>query len=261
VTHRSDFIRAYLLRHYGGLYLDADCAVLRNLEPIMELAERFGFAGYRDLNGQMCAAFMAPEPGAEVIEAHYRLVRDEIRGGGPRAWTGVGAIPLTAAVAERPYHAHLLIRELAGGIDWSESAHLAKRGSDDEQAQRFNPRAYYYMLSNDALHHRDATRFLGRQLSARCLGQSLHFDQACPGGAGTGRATGIETDGSRMSDTYDQYSYRATRDGAQRLGGGHRSSVDPAARPTIRCGRGLRNGYLVKRVLATRCRGGARAGR
>jgi hypothetical protein len=41
LNHKSDFIRAYLLQHYGGLYLDMDCIVLRSLAPIPFRSPRF----------------------------------------------------------------------------------------------------------------------------------------------------------------------------------------------------------------------------
>src|SRR5438067_12216062 len=40
LNHKSDFIRAYLLKHYGGLYVDADCVVMQDLWPVWELAEQ-----------------------------------------------------------------------------------------------------------------------------------------------------------------------------------------------------------------------------
>ncbi len=44
VNHRSDFIRAYLLNHYGGLYVDADCLVLQDLSSVLEKARACGLS-------------------------------------------------------------------------------------------------------------------------------------------------------------------------------------------------------------------------
>src|SRR5262249_11420795 len=33
VAHRADFVRAYLLAHHGGLWIDADCELLRSPAP------------------------------------------------------------------------------------------------------------------------------------------------------------------------------------------------------------------------------------
>src|SRR5947209_2014842 len=66
-NHRSDFIRAYLLYRYGGLYLDADCVVLRDLSPIIAMAQQVGFVGYREPQGYMSCNFMAARAGGDVI--------------------------------------------------------------------------------------------------------------------------------------------------------------------------------------------------
>lgn len=67
LNHQSDFNRAYLLQHYGGLYLDVDCVVLRNLDPLLELAKVHGFVGYREPQGYMSCNFMA----AQASTPHY----------------------------------------------------------------------------------------------------------------------------------------------------------------------------------------------
>jgi hypothetical protein len=63
LAQKADFIRAYLLVHHGGLYIDADCVVLGALDPVFDLADEAEFVGFRDSLGHMSNSFMASAPG------------------------------------------------------------------------------------------------------------------------------------------------------------------------------------------------------
>src|SRR5690348_10577881 len=82
-THRSDFIRAYLLCRYGGLYVDTDCIALRPFEALFEAAEICGFAGYREPDGYISCNLMASVAGGAVISDHYQRVRQAVQRGEP----------------------------------------------------------------------------------------------------------------------------------------------------------------------------------
>src|SRR4029077_9448684 len=51
VAHRADFIRAFLLARYGGLWLDSDCIVTKPLTPLLELLNVHDFIAHRDRQG------------------------------------------------------------------------------------------------------------------------------------------------------------------------------------------------------------------
>ncbi|PHH84450.1 hypothetical protein CDD83_1928 [Cordyceps sp. RAO-2017] len=58
VAHKSDFIRVQVLRQFGGLYLDLDVFVIRDLRPLM--ASGFQSVSGREVGGLMTAgAFLA----------------------------------------------------------------------------------------------------------------------------------------------------------------------------------------------------------
>src|SRR5690242_15069388 len=48
VAHRADFIRAFLLAKYGGLWIDSDCIVMKSLQPVLTLLADNDFVGYRE---------------------------------------------------------------------------------------------------------------------------------------------------------------------------------------------------------------------
>ncbi len=53
VAHRADYIRAYLLRHYGGFWIDADCVLLRPVAPLAALLDQHDLVTYREPAGSI----------------------------------------------------------------------------------------------------------------------------------------------------------------------------------------------------------------
>ena len=75
LAHKSDFIRTDILKRYGGIYLDDDSYVLRDLHPFRSM----GFdniLGIQD-NGQLCSAVMITAPGSKLMTA-YDALQDRI---------------------------------------------------------------------------------------------------------------------------------------------------------------------------------------
>lgn len=160
LANKSDFIRSYLLAHHGGLYLDADCVVLGSLDPVFELADRAGFAGYREPLGYMSTNFMASVPGGAVICDHYRRVCETVRSGRPIGWLDLASVPMDEAVAAHPGQFGLLPTERVMPLSWQDSDRLADRGSDAAHARDFRADALCYMLSNNTIKSRRTTRVL-----------------------------------------------------------------------------------------------------
>ena len=46
IAQKSDYIRIKLLYEYGGVWLDTDTIVMRNLAPIMKKLENYDFVGF-----------------------------------------------------------------------------------------------------------------------------------------------------------------------------------------------------------------------
>lgn len=160
LNHKSDFIRAYLLKHYGGLYVDADCIVMRDLSPVLDLARRHEFVGYREPQGYMSCNFMASAAGGAVIREHYSRVAATLRGRRELQWLDLASVPMNAAVAALPGRSHELPTLMVMPLCWSESQQLCVARQDEDHARHFQTDAYCYMLSNNTIRARDQTRIL-----------------------------------------------------------------------------------------------------
>ena len=75
LAHKSDFIRTDILKRYGGIYLDDDSYVLRDLHPLRSIGFE-NILGIQD-NGQLCSAVMITAPGSKLMTA-YDALQDRI---------------------------------------------------------------------------------------------------------------------------------------------------------------------------------------
>ncbi|MGZ3616697.1 MAG: glycosyltransferase [Ktedonobacteraceae bacterium] len=160
LNHQSDFVRAYLLKHYGGLYVDVDCIVMHNLAPLLELAKQIGFVGYREPQGNISAGLMVSVANGEVITEHYQSVCNRIRRGGTFEWLDLGSWPLERALAKYPQNHHLVPTETIMPIHWYRSEELCVQRSDNEHEYYLQRDAFCYMLSNATISGREQTKVL-----------------------------------------------------------------------------------------------------
>ena len=159
VVHRADFIRAYLLSHYGGVWIDADCIVLRPIAALAALLSRYDLVTYREPLGTISNNFLMANPHTPVIRAFYQAVTDHIRNGRPIQWLEIGSIPLTAAIEAHPGSTHFLPTDEIMPIPWTETARFldvvslepSSEEKDGESASLLRPGAVCYMLSNNSM--------------------------------------------------------------------------------------------------------------
>jgi mannosyltransferase OCH1-like enzyme len=157
---RSDFVRAYVLRRFGGLYLDVDCVVLRSLEPVFEAAERTGFTVVHQPDAEPQTNFMASVAGGAVIEALYAGICATLRERRPLAWLDLATAPLLPALAAHAGTVTTLPAEWIAPIHWSEPERFLTRAPDEVHERSLAPAALSYMLSNDTIGSREGTRHL-----------------------------------------------------------------------------------------------------
>jgi hypothetical protein len=75
IVHRSDFVRYLLLADRGGVYLDFDTLVARDLTPLRDRSFLIGYQNPDALGNDVNGAVLGAEPGAEVIQRCLERVR------------------------------------------------------------------------------------------------------------------------------------------------------------------------------------------
>jgi hypothetical protein len=147
-AHRADFIRAFLLWRYGGLWIDADCLVMQSLQGVLSLLDEYDFVGHRERSGLVSNGFIGARPQSRIAAAFYERVCKRLRSGRPLGWTSIGSEPLSAVMKEDPKGWHELPRERVQPICWSQPERFFEERQPIDHERVFDPLAICYMMSN-----------------------------------------------------------------------------------------------------------------
>jgi len=157
VPHRADFIRAYLLHRYGGLWIDSDCIVVKSLSPLLEVLSRCDFLAHRERDGYVSNAFLAARPGSVIAKEFYDIVVGTLRSRAPLSWISLGNEPLTRTLESTSACWFELDLETVQPICWSRPEAYFTVGTPASHARELRQKACCYMLSNqNILRHQNA---------------------------------------------------------------------------------------------------------
>lgn len=151
VAHRADFIRAYLLAKFGGLWLDADCVVMQDLQFLLDKLDKYDFIAHRERNGLFTNDLMAAKPGSVIAREFYENICRTLRTTRTIGWRAIGGDPLTQILNKKETIFLELDCEQIQPICWSEPEKFFAAGSESEHLDKFDERAICYMLSNGAV--------------------------------------------------------------------------------------------------------------
>lgn len=148
VAHRADFIRAFLLARFGGLWVDSDCVVVKPLKPVLDLLETYDFLGYSQGHGFVTNNFFGSCPGSSIAASYYERVCRALRSQGNLEWLEVGAYALTDALRETRQNWYQMPPELVEPVSVHNPKTFLVVDSSENHDQNFNSRSICYMLSN-----------------------------------------------------------------------------------------------------------------
>ncbi len=170
VVHRADYVRAFLLAQYGGLWIDSDCLVMQSLQPILDSLCDYDFVAHRERRGVISNDLIAARQNSQIASAFYRRVCEILRSRRPLTWTGLGSEPLTSVLQKTRVPWHEIECELIQPICWSNPSAFFEVNSAAEHEHNFNSRAICYMLSNVTLQH-----FQAANPSKNIMGERTFF--------------------------------------------------------------------------------------
>jgi len=150
LNHQADYIRAYLLYRYGGIWLDMDCIVLSSLHPLLDALAVSDYIGYREAKYQdPQLGLMASRAGGRVITRHYEKIAEFLRGGHEPDWLALSSWPMHEALAEEGWQGYLqLDRAQVAPISWDNNDDLFVERTDPEHDRFFRDDALCHMLYN-----------------------------------------------------------------------------------------------------------------
>ncbi|HEY6305683.1 MAG TPA: glycosyltransferase [Candidatus Angelobacter sp.] len=170
VTLRADFISAFLLARYGGLWIDSDGIVMKPLQPLLDLLERYDFLAHKDHSGYFCTDFFAARPGSMIASAFYDQICRILRSNRRLGWISLGAEPLTRLLQTTRVAWYEIDRELIKPVRWNDPGAFFATAGRRAHESAFNSRAICYMLS-----HQQVQGFQARNTSASLLGKETFF--------------------------------------------------------------------------------------
>lgn len=151
---RADFVRTYLLLHYGGLWLDADCVVLQRMDWVREGLSHCDFIGYTMRKGRIWINdLMASNPQGKVISRYYERMKELLRQRRPLGRNRIGPRLLTEVCREESEHVLRLPKQSVHPIGYGPvnvRRYITER-PDAEHAEIFEDGALCYLLTNGAL--------------------------------------------------------------------------------------------------------------
>jgi hypothetical protein len=109
IAIKCDFIRAFLLERYGGIYIDCDAVVLKDLAEIFARFEVAEFIGMRRTSApkkHISVGFYGSRPHGRIITSYAAKLRALLEERVEFAWADAGAkllTPIINANAERVY--------------------------------------------------------------------------------------------------------------------------------------------------------------
>lgn len=126
LAHRSDFVRTLVLKEYGGIYLDHDAYVVKDLKILQQ-------SGFKTVVGEQVDrkainAVMISAPEAELMTA-FTLLQDRIFDG---EWTTHSVDLLT-----------WLVRDFSGRVDGEQALLLSREAFCRVGWERHEVRAFY----------------------------------------------------------------------------------------------------------------------
>lgn len=153
LAHQADWIRLNLLYTYGGIWLDADCIVLRPLQRFVDALRCCWFLTHREPskrggNGGIGGGFIGAPPQSYYITEIYNRATEIVRSKRKPAWKG-----LMGHLIEDTIRLHFA--EGFFCVDWHQIHPLPwpaikhgfwQPGSDEEHARTFNDGVFAYMM-------------------------------------------------------------------------------------------------------------------
>lgn len=109
LAHKADYLRAVLVYEHGGIWLDNDVIVLKNLREMMEAMERRGvdFIGCGRPGNKPSIGIFGGSKGCQLLDAYIRKMNELIRSRGDGAlkfrWTELGYGLLWPLTRNYPY--------------------------------------------------------------------------------------------------------------------------------------------------------------
>ena len=164
---QSDFIRAHQLYYYGGIWLDSDCIVFRDISPIWNMLKDYDFLSYKIVhpNGKtaLCSALIASYKDSPIAKTYLQIMSNKLKIGQdiPLDNIALGPNVLVKAINKtKESFCNYIPTEKVHPISWLNKHRLWDIKSDTEHSLDHNySDPYCFMLTHRSIGpHRQQTK-------------------------------------------------------------------------------------------------------
>ncbi len=147
IAHKADYIRFMLLHKYGGIWLDSDIILLRNIDDaVITQLQEFDYVGYGREKGKPSIGFMAARKNCQLIGNQIEKIDEILRKKALRyffnkkiklGWTEIG-YDILWAIAQKYDYFHHEFNMFAPTL-WSDTKEFEKEDVEIETYLSHNP--------------------------------------------------------------------------------------------------------------------------
>ncbi len=174
MAHKADMIRAMLIKKHGGMWLDSDAIVLKDLNWLFDLLSEHEFIGFDDAGGaRVRVNCFLSRPNGTIISEWVRLQHAKF----PRTeyeWEEIGSDILDPLC--KTYQAKILPFHLICPIAWYEVEEFERCGHHPKKVVQWLNECMMVMMTNNALSKRNS-EIIGKTVPQLAAGNTLisHF--------------------------------------------------------------------------------------
>jgi hypothetical protein len=154
LPQKSDFIRAYLLKTYGGLWTDIDCVAIRPIEPLMDGLEwhKREFIGYIETGNSVASGMIASIKAGNVITKAFEDQKKILASGRPLKWMTL-AHCFNNAVRDLNHDAyfHEIEKVRVMPICWKEPEKFFEKCNPFDHCRKIDRKTILYMMAAESI--------------------------------------------------------------------------------------------------------------
>ncbi len=178
IALKADYIRAYLLAHFGGFWLDSDCILLKNLGPLLCKLSDYEFIAHRERSGLVSNAFIGAPKNSRLARTYYQNICSVLRSGRSLGWTSLGSEPLSKLLNSEKDRWLELRCDSVQPVCWSTPEIYFELKEDSDHEKQFRQDTWCYMLSNEqikkyAKHNKSASLMHNRSFFSFVIRKSM----------------------------------------------------------------------------------------
>jgi hypothetical protein len=154
LPQKSDFIRAYLLKTYGGLWTDIDCVAIRPIEPLMDGIKwhKREFIGYIETGNSVASGMIASMKAGNVITRAFDEQKKIIASKRPLKWMTL-AHCFNNAVRDLKHEAyfHEIEKVRVMPICWQHPEKFFEKCGPFDHCNKIDSKTILYMMAAESI--------------------------------------------------------------------------------------------------------------